>query len=162
MSTSKAPVLHLACRYLSCGCISFICQCREILRDHAGQDARLAALLYMLQRLLDAPGVMMAEYSWLIVIPIMKMLQGPEPAVRSRATAAFADVVALLPLAKVCRLCLLMPKCPQHVSTRPVCHPFSTAAVLSFYCQRMVLLPMLTQSLQTRLSKALPILGLLS
>ena len=56
----------------------------------------------MIGALVQQLGSGLVPYLLLLVVPLMGRMSDPDPAVRQAATATFAPVVALLPLAQVC------------------------------------------------------------
>ncbi len=66
-----------------------------------GGEAARAGGVELLAQLLRRCGLALLPFSALLVVPLMAAVSDPAPAVRARAASAFADVVALLPLAVV-------------------------------------------------------------
>ena len=60
----------------------------------------------MIGSLVQQLGTGLVPYLLLLVVPLMGRMSDPDPAVRQLATATFAPVVALLPLAQVISPCL--------------------------------------------------------
>lgn len=60
----------------------------------------------MIGSLVQQLGTGLVPYLLLLVVPLMGRMSDPDPAVRQLATATFAPVVALLPLAQVDIPCL--------------------------------------------------------
>jgi hypothetical protein len=63
----------------------------------------------MVARLIAKLGIKLVPFLNLLVVPLMGLTSDPQPTVRALATSAFADAVALLPLAQVGR-CQVSPQ----------------------------------------------------
>ena len=55
----------------------------------------------LLSRLVQVLGADLAPYAVLLVVPLMPLVSAPDPGTREAAAAAFASLVALLPIALV-------------------------------------------------------------
>lgn len=77
-----------------------------LLSGSAPQHARQGAV-HMVDALVKALGSGVVPYLLLLVVPVMGRMSDPIAEVRQLATATFAPVVALLPLAQVTWLTLL-------------------------------------------------------
>ena len=71
------------------------------LLDGASPPASRQGAVNMLGSLVQQLGTSLVPYLLLLVVPLMGRMSDPDPAVRQLATATFAPVVALLPLAQV-------------------------------------------------------------
>ena len=80
--------------------------CRHLvplLEGSAPLHARQGAV-HMVNALVEGLGTALVPYLLLLVVPLMGRMSDPDAALRQLATATFAPVVALLPLAQVIRL----------------------------------------------------------
>jgi hypothetical protein len=71
----------------------------------ASPPASRQGAVNMVGSLVQQLGTSLVPYLLLLVVPLMGRMSDPDPAVRQLATATFAPVVALLPLAQVQRHC---------------------------------------------------------
>lgn len=76
------------------------------LLDGAAPPASRQGAVHMIGSLVQQLGTGLVPYLLLLVVPLMGRMSDPDPAVRQLATATFAPVVALLPLAQVDSPCL--------------------------------------------------------
>ena len=71
------------------------------LLDGASPPASRQGAVNMVGSLVQQLGTSLVPYLLLLVVPLMGRMSDPHPTVRQLATATFAPVVALLPLAQV-------------------------------------------------------------